>query len=95
MAEHHSAFRRISDYFPEIDYRVADGKPELEEIYRAPLQGLSARGRRSTPIASERFTDDYDRMDNCWIFGVYANDRLASSVRMHVISQKIAQGPRA
>ena len=43
---------------------------------------------RSRPIASERFADALDETDNAWIFGVYIDGELASSIRLHVASRQ-------
>ena len=86
-----SAFR-IGDYLPEIEYRLATSPAELEEIYRLRYKAY-LRTKEIDADPAERFSDYYDRMDNCWIFGVYADDELISSVRMHVISQKWRKGP--
>ena len=40
-----------------------------------------------------RFTDEYDLMDNCWLFGIHLDDRLVSSIRFHVISPDSPKGP--
>lgn len=83
---------RISDYRPEIEYRVATTPEELEEIYRLRYRAYLREGEID-PIASGRFTDDYDKLDNCWIFGIYADDQLVSSIRLHVISKQRRRGP--
>lgn len=86
-----SAFR-IPDYLPEIEFRLADSQAELEKIYRLRYKAYLREGEID-PNPAEQFSDDYDKMNNCWIFGVYAHDRLISSVRMHVISKTWRRGP--
>ena len=86
-----SAFR-IPDYLPEIEFRLADNPTELENIYRLRYKAYLREGEID-PNPSEQFSDYYDRMNNCWTFGVYANGQLASSVRMHVISKQWRKGP--
>ncbi|MEC9344499.1 MAG: hypothetical protein VYD64_11720 [Pseudomonadota bacterium] len=83
---------RIGDYLPEIEYRLATTRAELEQIYQLRYKAYLREGEIDVD-PSERFTDFYDRMNNCWIFGVYAGDELVSSVRMHVISKKWRHGP--
>ena len=43
---------------------------------------------RSRPMPSERFADPLDEADNAWIFGVYIDGELASSIRLHVASRQ-------
>jgi N-acyl-L-homoserine lactone synthetase len=83
---------RVKDYRPEIEYRIATTQEELDQIYRLRYRAYLREGAID-PNPSERFTDDYDRLDNCWIFGVHADDRLVSSIRLHVISRKNRKGP--
>jgi len=83
---------RVSDYRPEIEYRVAIGQPELDEIYALRYRAYLREGAIE-PNPAGHFTDDYDRLPNCWIFGVYADDRLISSIRFHVLSRQFRMGP--
>ena len=39
-------------------------------------------------MPSERFTDPLDDTSNAWIFGVYIDGELASSIRLHVASRQ-------
>ncbi|PCI05962.1 MAG: hypothetical protein COB78_05155 [Hyphomicrobiales bacterium] len=39
------------------------------------------------------FRDAYDDLENCWIFAIYIDGRLISSIRLHVISPKFPKGP--
>ena len=89
--ERSDAFR-INDYRPEIEYRVATAPDELEAIYRLRYRAYLREGAIEAD-ASGRFTDEYDRMDNCWIFGVHADDQLVSSIRVHVIARQRRMGP--
>lgn len=92
VPEKRDAALRLGDYLPEVEFRLANSQDELEEIYRLRYKAY-LREQEIDPNPAERFTDYYDDMENCWIFGVYANDRLASSVRMHVISKQWRKGP--
>ncbi|MCB1512872.1 MAG: hypothetical protein KDJ36_18410 [Hyphomicrobiaceae bacterium] len=83
---------RVSDYLQEIDYRAANTPKDLDRVfelrYRAYIREGAIREDKS-----ERFTDSYDTMDNCWIFGIYHDDWLISSIRLHVISPENRKGP--
>ncbi len=84
---------RVSDYLQEIDYRVARSGDELDQVFRLRYLAYLREGAIA-PNASRRFFDDYDRMSNCWIFSILDdNERIISSIRVHVISQKWRMGP--
>lgn len=90
--ENHESVFRIPDYLPEMEFRLANDPSELKKIYRLRYKAYLREGEID-PDPSEQFSDYYDRMDNCWIFGVHAEDQLVSSVRMHVISKQWRKGP--
>ncbi|MFZ1815120.1 MAG: hypothetical protein WBO55_14705 [Rhizobiaceae bacterium] len=83
---------RIGDYLQELDYRVAYTDEDRDRIFRLRYDAYLREGSIE-PNSTGRFSDDYDRMDNCWIFGIHAEDRLISSIRIHVISKKNRRGP--
>jgi hypothetical protein len=83
---------RLSGYLQDADYRVASSKQDRDVLYQLRYKAY----RRENTIlenAEERFSDDYDLMDNCWLFGVHLNGRLASSIRFHIISPDSPKGP--
>ena len=49
--------------------------------YRAYLNGGLI-----SPSESERIIDSYDEAPNAWIFGIYLDDVLCSSIRLHVLT---------
>ena len=92
IAQEQKLALRVSDYRPEIEYRVATAPDELDEIYRLRYRAYLREGAIE-PNRSHSFTDDYDRLDNCWIFGIHAEDQLVSSIRLHVLSKERRKGP--
>lgn len=83
---------RLNGYLQDADYRVASSKEDRDVLYQLRYKAY----RRENTIlenAEERFSDDYDLMDNCWLFGVHLNGRLASSIRFHIISPDAPKGP--
>ncbi len=83
---------RLNGYLQDADYRVASSASDREHLFKLRYQCY----RRENTIlenAEGRFTDDYDRMDNCWLFGVHLNGRLVSSIRFHIISPEAPKGP--
>ena len=84
--------QRLTGYLQNVDYRVAVDDEEREALYR--LRYTCYR-REGTISANSRklFTDDYDEMNNCWLFGIYFDEELVSSIRFHVISPENPRGP--
>ncbi len=83
---------RIADYLQELDFRVARTQEEREAIYAFRYQAYLREGA----ISSNKqglLSDAYDDMENCWIFGLFEDDSLVSTIRMHVISPQWRKGP--
>ena len=53
----------------------------------------TARGGDRNPIASEKFSDSLDSSANVWIFGVFLDGKLASSIRLHIASPDCGELP--
>jgi len=83
---------KLLKYLQEADYRVASTTEEREEIYKLRYDAYMREGA-IYPNSTGLYQDAYDEMDNCWIFGVFLNDKLASSVRCHIISPENPKGP--
>jgi hypothetical protein len=83
---------RLVDVLNDIEYAEAASEAERGEIFRLRYDSYLAEGAID-PNPEHLFTDDYDRLDNCWIFGVRLAGELVSSVRFHVISKASRKGP--
>ncbi|MCB1428087.1 MAG: hypothetical protein KDJ48_05455 [Nitratireductor sp.] len=83
---------RIGDYLQQVDYKVANTEEQRSEVYRLRYNAYMREGSID-PNPSGLFHDDYDKMDNCWIFAIYEQERLISSIRLHVISKEFRKGP--
>jgi hypothetical protein len=46
-----------------------------------------------SPNTSKIFADPYDDMDNVWIFGLYIDGELVSSIRIHVANEQEPEFP--
>lgn len=82
----------VQELLNKIDCRPMDNDEDREAIARFRYQAY----RREGSIASnscETFFDAYDESENAWIFGLYIDDELASSIRIHVASQYCPQSP--
>lgn len=71
------------DLLERIDYRRADSDEEKEAIYRLRYQAYLREGAIA-PNSLNELSDRYDDMPNAWTFGVYVDQKLASSIRVCV-----------
>jgi hypothetical protein len=76
---------RNIDLLDNVDYRLAETSEEREEIYRLRYRAYLREGA-IRPSNDQRVTDRFDDMPNSWIFGVYLDGVLASSIRISVAS---------
>ena len=83
---------RVLRLLERVDYRKADAAEERDAIFRLRYAAYLREGA-IPPNASERFSDNLDETDNTWIFGVYVEGELASSIRLHVASPEQPQMP--
>ena len=66
-----------------VNYRRADTAGEREAIFRLRYEAYLREGA-IPPSTSGRFCDALDDATNAWIFGLYIEGELASSIRLHV-----------
>lgn len=83
---------KLLAYLQEADYRVAYSKNDREEIFRLRYEAYLKEGAINENQTG-MFNDVYDEFDNCWMFGVHIENKLASSIRCHVISPENQKGP--
>jgi hypothetical protein len=74
---------RVAQLLDRIDCRPADSGEEREAIFRLRYQAYLREGAIS-PNFSGTFCDPYDDSANAWLFGLYLDGELASSIRLHV-----------
>jgi N-acyl-L-homoserine lactone synthetase len=78
---------RVMALLERVDCRRADTAEEKEAIFR--LRYTAYRGEDAiAPSPSERFCDALDHSTNVWIFGLYIEGELASSIRLHVANRQ-------
>jgi len=78
---------RVAKLLEKVDCRHADSAKERDAIFRLRYQAYLREGT-ILPNSSGTFSDTYDETDNVYLFGVYIDGALASSIRIHVASQK-------
>lgn len=77
---------RLSALLAKIECRRADTVEEREAVFRLRYQAYLREG--AIPAnPSERFADVDDEDANAYIFGLYSDGELASSLRLHIASR--------
>jgi hypothetical protein len=74
---------RVERLLHRVDYRRADSPGERAEIFRLRYNAYLREGAIA-PNHSGQFSDPVDDRENVWIFGVYIDGRLASSIRLSI-----------
>jgi hypothetical protein len=87
-----AAIERGYELLNHVDYRVAETPAEREQIYRLRYRAYLQEGAIE-PRADERVTDRFDDLPNTWIFGVYYDGALASSIRVSVATPEMPISP--
>jgi hypothetical protein len=80
-------FVRESGLSDRVDYRLIQTPEEKDCIYRMRYKAY-LHGGLILPTEAERVTDSYDDASNVWIFGVYVDGELCSSIRLHVLTSE-------
>jgi hypothetical protein len=76
---------RSSDLLDQVDYRLAVTEEDKDAIYRLRYRAYLNEGAIK-PRRDQKVTDRFDDLPNSWIFGVYFDGVLASSIRISVAS---------
>jgi hypothetical protein len=74
---------RVSQLLDRIDCRPAGSAEDREAIFRLRYESYLREGAIA-PNFLGSFSDPYDEADNAWLFGLYLDGELASSLRLHV-----------
>lgn len=87
-----SAADRSADILSRVDYRLMQSAEDREAVYRLRYRAYLQEGAIE-PNQSCLTYDAFDDAPNTWIFGVYFDGVLASSIRVSVASAKYPQSP--
>jgi hypothetical protein len=74
---------RVQELLQRVDYRRAETAEERAEIFRLRYEAYLREGAISASPGGQ-FSDPVDDRENTWIFGVYIDGKLASSIRLSV-----------
>jgi len=75
-----------------IEYRRLESPDELEDVYRLRYQAFRREGFIEES-AEQRCVDPLDFVDNQYVFGLYLDGKLISSIRLHVLDKNHRQSP--
>ncbi len=78
-APQNAIIERLSALVSRVECRRANSPEEREAIFRLRYQAYLREGAIAAD-RSERFADDDDYADNAYIFGLYVDGELASSL---------------
>lgn len=84
----------LIDLLDRVQYRRVSVDEQFDPVYR--LRYEAYRREEFIPINSQRQTRDaYDDAENCHCFGVYIDDQLVSSIRLHIATAANPTSPSA
>jgi hypothetical protein len=75
--------KRKVEMLEQVDYRLAETEAEREAIYSLRYRAYLHEGAIE-PRADQRLTDRFDDLPNSWVFGIYLDGELRSSLRVSV-----------
>src|SRR5215831_8879835 len=73
--------------FDRIDYRLIETPEERDSVYLMRYRAY-LHGGLISPSESQRIIDCYDDAPNAWLFGIYLDGELCSSLRVHVLTSE-------
>jgi hypothetical protein len=76
----------VAELLDRIDCRPAVSASDREAVFRLRYRAYLSEGAIK-PNVAQTFYDPYDDAENVWLFGLYINGDLASSIRLHVTSE--------
>lgn len=85
-------FDRGIELLDQVDYRLAETEAERDAIYRLRYDAYLNEGAIE-PNPELKVTDRFDDLPNSWIFGVYYEGTLASSIRISVATPNHPETP--
>jgi hypothetical protein len=77
------SLKRKIGLLDEVDYRLAETEAEKDAIYRLRYRAYLHEGAIE-PRADQRLADRFDDLPNSWVFGIYLDGELTSSIRISV-----------
>lgn len=82
----------VEDLIGKTTCRAVQTPDERERVFKLRYDAYAREGAIARG-PDERFTDPLDRAANAMIFGVYVEDRLAASMRLHIVTRDTPDYP--
>jgi hypothetical protein len=82
-----SLFVRESGLSGRVAYRLMETPEEKDCIYLMRYKAY-LHGGVTAPSESRRVSDHYDDAPNAWVFGIYVDGELCSSLRLNVLTSE-------
>jgi hypothetical protein len=78
---------RASGLLERVDYRLIETPEDKDHLYEMRYRAYR-HAALIEPSRSERVSDRYDEAPNAWIFGIYVDDELCGSIRLHLLTSE-------
>jgi hypothetical protein len=82
----------VSNLLDRVDYRLASTDADREAIFKLRYESYTREGV-IPPSFARRLSDRYDDAENTWIFGVYIDGELVSSIRFTIADDSMTDLP--
>lgn len=86
--------RRVTSILNRIEYRVTTDDHERELIYRLRYDAY-LREDAIHENDSLRLADEFDASANSQLFGIYLDNLLIASIRLHIVDRHVTSSPAA
>lgn len=83
---------REAEILSRVEYRLMDSDAAREEVFQLRYRAYLQEGAVA-PNAAERIEDKFDHAPNSWIFGLYCEGLLTSSIRISVATPATPMTP--
>jgi hypothetical protein len=92
QATRNGPLERKVELLDQVEYRLAVTEAEREKIFNLRYRAYLHEGAIE-PRADQRLTDRFDDLPNSWIFGIYLDGELRSSLRISVATRDNDETP--
>ncbi|HXL84009.1 MAG TPA: hypothetical protein VN989_07790 [Casimicrobiaceae bacterium] len=83
---------RGTQLLERLDYRRVETADEWDAIQRLRYDAYHREGAIE-PTSAKKLADAFDESHNAWIYGLYLDGRLVSSIRIHIASEAASEMP--
>lgn len=84
--------RNVLNLLEQIEYRHLDTGEDFEDVCRLRYNSYVQSGMMS-PNGSRAVTDQFDELPNSFVFGIYYDGHLVSTIRLHHATERYPLSP--